>query len=395
MAGSLPGWLYPGPVRCIVRPPMALIDLEPKSSGSRGPFRAGGVLAFLVLSAAAAGVGYWFGRREPARPANDPVATVAPASAATPVAQPVAPPVAVPAVGATPAAPAATPDMAPLPAAAPAPGGPRLVSAVVSGPLEETLTAALGPGQQAVAAELTQVVNRLLVWSLQVSKDARRGDRIEVLFSPAPPGGSGPTHSQEPVVEALRYTSQKLGRTFAAYRWQAPGARYPHYWRADGTGVEERLVDGPIRDYEQVTSLVRDGRRHKGVDFRTPVGTPVYATFDGVVERRNWKFASNGNCLDVVDPATGRHAIFLHLDVVPRGMQKGRAVRKGEEIAASGNSGHSTAPHLHYQLEDASGKVLDPFKVHRTTRDAIPAADRPAFDAERARLDARLSAAPG
>jgi murein DD-endopeptidase MepM/ murein hydrolase activator NlpD len=269
------------------------------------------------------------------------------------------------------------------------------VSALVSGPLEETITAALGPGQQAVAAELTQVVNRLLVWSLQVSKDARRGDRIEILFSPAPPGGSGPTRSQEPVVEALRYTSQKFGRTFAAYRWQAPGAKYPHYWRADGTGVEERLVDGPIRDYEQVTSLVRDGRRHKGVDFRTPVGTPVYATFDGVVERRNWKFSANGNCLDLVDPATGRHAIYLHLDVVPKSVQKGRAVKKGEEIAASGNSGHSTAPHLHYQLEDASGKVLDPFKVHRTTRDAIPAADRPAFDAERARLDGRLSASPG
>jgi murein DD-endopeptidase MepM/ murein hydrolase activator NlpD len=69
-------------------------------------------------------------------------------------------------------------------------------------------------------------------------------------------------------------------------------------------------------------------------------------------------------------------------------------VRKGEEIAASGNSGHSTAPHLHYQLEDAGGKVLDPFKVHRTTRVALPAADRPAFEAERSRLDARLAAVP-
>ena len=365
----------------------------------------GGLVVFLLLAAAAAGVGYWFGRREPARPATEPAAPVA-QQVPPAIAPGASPPAAAPAAGgaqALPAAPApqasGSPSPAPAvaspPAAAPSPGGPRLVSALVSGPLEETITAALGPGQQAVAAELTQVVNRLLVWNLQVSKDARRGDRIEILFSPAPPGGSGPTHSQEPVVEALRYTSQKFGRTFAAYRWQAPGGKYPHYWRADGTGVEERLVDGPIRDYEQVTSLVRDGRRHKGVDFRTPVGTPVYATFDGVVERRNWNFSANGNCLDVVDPANGRHAIFLHLDVLPKSMQKGRAVKKGEEIAASGNSGHSTAPHLHYQLEDSSGKVLDPFKVHRTSRDAIPAADRPAFDAERARLDARLSAGPG
>ena len=378
---------------------MALIDLEPQSSGSRGPRRWGGLVVFVVLAAAAAGGGYWAGRREPARTATDP---------ATPVAQQVpqavppgapAPAAASPAGGtqAPPAAPAPQAPGAPASAAppvpAPAPGGPRLVSALVSGPLEETITAALGPGQQAVAAELTQVVNRLLVWSLQVSKDARRGDRIEILFSPAPPGGSGPTHSQEPVVEALRYGSQKFGKTFTAYRFQAPGAKVARYYREDGTEVEERLVDGPVRDYEQITSLVKDGRRHKGVDFRTGTGTPVYATFDGVVERRNWKFSANGNCLDVVDPATGRHAIFLHLDVVPKLMQKGRAVKKGEEIAASGNSGHSTAPHLHYQLEDSSGKVLDPFKVHRTTRASIPAAEKAAFDAERAKLDARLAAA--
>ncbi len=369
--------------------PMALIDLEPKSSGPRTPGRLGAFLLFVVLAVAAAGAGYWFGRREPSRSASVATTPVAAAPASPAVTAP--PPdggAPVPA-GAVPAPSAATPQAPPPP---PAADGPRRISAVVEGPLEESIASALGPGQQSLAAELTQVVNRLLVWNLQVSKDARRGDRIEILFSPAPPGGSGPTRSQEPVVEALRYDSQKFGRTFSAYRWQPPGAKYPHYWRADGTGVEERLVDGPIRDYEQVTSLVRDGRRHKGVDFRTPVGTPVYAPFDGVVERRNWKFSANGNCLDVVDPATGRRAIFLHLDVVPKSMQKGRAVKKGEEIAASGNSGHSTAPHLHYQLEDASGKVLDPFKVHRTTRASIPAADRPAFDAERARLDARLAA---
>ena len=369
---------------------MALIDLEPKSSGSRSSGRLGGILLLVVLAAGAAGAGYWLGRREPARSAPPP--DPQPAAARAPASPTVESP---PPVGGTPGLAVGAPALAlAAPPPPPAADGLRLVSAAVSGPLEESIAGALGPGQQALAAELTQVVNRILVWSLQVSKDARRGDRIEILFSPAPPGGSGATRSQEPVVEALRYTSQKLGRTFAAYRWQAPGARYPQYWRADGTGVEERLVDGPIRDYEQITSLVQDGRRHKGVDFRTPVGTPVYAPFDGVVERRNWKFSANGNCLEVVDPATGRRAIFLHLDVVPKSMQKGRSVRKGEEIAASGNSGRSTAPHLHYQLEDASGKVLDPFKVHRTLRAAIPAADGPAFEAERARLDARMAAKP-
>jgi len=346
----------------------------------------------VVLLVAATAAGYWLGRRESARPAPAPQAPAQPAAAAPlPAAAPASTP---PAAGApAPLAVAVVPAVTSPPgAAAPAAAtGPRRLSVTVSGPLEESIAAVLGPGQQAVAAELTQVVNRLLVWSLQASKDARRGDRLEILWRPAPPGGSGPTRSQEPVVEALRYDSQKLGKTFAAYRWQAPGAKYPRYLDASGTEIEGRLVGGPIREYEQVTSLVKDGRRHKGVDFRTPIGTPVYAPFDGVIERRNWKFSANGNCLDLRDPATGRHAIFLHLDVVPKSMARGRAVKKGELIAESGNSGHSTAPHLHYQLEDGSGEVLDPFKVHATTRESLPAADRAAFDAERARLDARLA----
>lgn len=366
---------------------MALIDFDPQSSGPRRSGRLGAVLLLVALVGVAAGAGYLFGRRGPV-----PAPVPAPATVPAPAAAEVAPaPAALPApAGAAPSIPApALPS--PAAAAAPAPTGPRRLSATLSGPFEETVTAALGPGSQPLAAELTQVANRLLVWSLQVAKDARKGDRIEILFSPAPPGGAGASGSQEPVIDALRFTSQKRGRTFAAYRWQAPGARYPRYYRADGSEVEERLVEGPIREYEQITSLVKDGRKHKGVDFRTPVGTPVYAPFDGVVERRNWKFAANGNCLDLLDPATGRHAIFLHLDVVPKAMQKGRAVRKGEQIAVSGNSGRSFAPHLHYQLEDAGGRVLDPFKVHRTRREALPPADLPAFEAERARLDALLS----
>ena len=379
---------------------MALIEMEPRSPGSRGG-RPGGVLVAVALVAIAAGIGFWFGRRAPdkapaptAATTAAPVASAAPAQAGAPAA---GSPAAAPVPGAAPSAQGAAVAPVAAPAttvATPAPAeatGPRLVSAVLSGPLEESIASALGPGQQALAAELTQVVNRLLVWSLQVSKDARRGDRIDILFSPAPPGGSGPTRSMEPVVEAVRYESQKFGKTFAAYRYAPPGARWPRYWRADGSSVEEQLVDGPIADYEQITSLVRDGRRHKGVDFRAPVGTPVHAPFDGTIVRRNWKFSANGNCLDLVD-AAGRHAIFLHLDVLPKGMQPGTRVRKGEEIATSGNSGHSTAPHLHYQLEDSGGKVLDPFKVHRATRTSIPAADRAAFDAERARLDARMAA---
>ncbi|WP_243338118.1 M23 family metallopeptidase, partial [Anaeromyxobacter soli] len=262
-----------------------------------------------------------------------------------------------------------------------------------------SIARALPPADRAIADQLTQVVNRLLVWDLQVARDGRKGDRLEILYTPSPPAAPGLPPSAEPVVEAVRYVSQKLGKAFSVYRFQAEGARWARYYREDGSELEEHIVDAPIGEYEQVTSLLRDGRRHKGVDYKAPVGSPVFAPFEGVIQRRNWNFRGNGNCLDILDPASGRHAIFLHLEVLPKEMIAGRRVKKGEQIALSGNSGHSFAPHLHYQLEDASGRVLDPFEVHKIEHRSLVAAARPAFEVRRGALDSALGgsaiAAPG
>jgi murein DD-endopeptidase len=366
------------------------IDPPPSSHNTR-PSRAGSRLVLvLVVALAAFGGGFWAGRStapDPQAPAAQGEAA-APAAPATPGAVAQGAPVAAPAPGS--AATAQAPG-APAPPVVPAATSARRTVVTLSGALEDSIAKALGTEDRAIAEQLSAVVNRLLVWDLRVSRDARKGDRLEIVWTAAEAAAPGVPIASEPVVEALRYASSKLGTVISAYRYQANGDRWPRYYRADGTEVESRLVGGPIGDYEQVTSLLWDGRRHKGVDFKAPVGSPVLAPFDGVIERRNWNFAVNGNCLDVRDPATGRRAIFLHLDVLPKEMAVGRRVTKGQVIASSGNSGRSYAPHLHYQLENASGKVLDPFEVHRTERRALPAGERPAFEAARARLDTTLS----
>ncbi|HYD39635.1 MAG TPA: M23 family metallopeptidase [Anaeromyxobacter sp.] len=363
-------------------------------------------IASLLLVSAGFVAGRWTapGGRMPitvSRGGAAPAPSSAPAAAPDAAQQALAPGQAAPAAaapapgpaGAGQPAPAALAPAAPAPAppAAALPPGPRRIVVTLAGPLENAIAAAVPPSDRGIADQLTQVVNRLLVWDLRVSRDGRRGDTLQIVYSPPGTLGISELGANEPLVEAVRYDSQKLSAIIAAYRWQPPGARWARYFRADGTEVEERLTDTPIAEYEQVTSLLRDGRRHKGVDFRVPVGTPVFATFDGVIERRNWNFAGNGNCLDVRDPATGRHAIYLHLDVLPKDMVPGRRVKKGEQIASSGNSGRSFGPHLHYQLESASGQVLDPFEIHPVERVKLDAAQRAAFELERARLDGALT----
>jgi murein DD-endopeptidase len=375
------------------------LDLPPSRSrppGRRGSLRGIAIVAALLATLAA---GFllgrasvrkgWFGGREGV---TEEASTAAPTPSATASSTPNATSTATVTPTPTPnptAAPAPTPSESST-ATSSAPGSPRRLLVTLSGPLEDGIAGALGAGDRRLASELTAVVNRLLVWDVHISRDARKGDRLEVIWTPPHAAAPGLPESGEPVVEAVRYASSKLGKVFAAYRFQEEGARWPRYFRPDGTELEPRLVDAPVSEYEQITSLLRDGRRHKGVDFKTPVGSPVHAPFDGVIERRNWNFAGNGNCLDIRDPASGRHAIFLHLDVLPKEMGVGRAVKKGQVIASSGNSGHSFAPHLHYQLEDAAGKVLDPFEVQRTEVRTLPAARKVAFEAQKARLDAML-----
>src|SRR5262249_33920384 len=160
------------------------------------------------------------------------------------------------------------------------------------------------------------------VWWINIPGDLRRGDRIELLFEERP--------SEEPFVHAIRFASIKAGKTFRAYRYKAADSAFPRYYGPSGEEVELRIKDAPLDDYEQVTSLVKDGRRHKGVDFKTPVSSKVKATFDGILTKRNWNWRGNGNCLEVTESGgQGRKALFLHLSELPKTAQLGTRVTKG------------------------------------------------------------------
>ncbi len=101
-------------------------------------------------------------------------------------------------------------------------------------------------------------------------------------------------------------------------------------------------------------------RMHSGVDFPTPRGTPIYATGDGVISFAGSK-SGYGNVVEVDHPLAGRQTRYAHLTRAAEGIQVGTAVRRGQIIAFSGNTGLSTGPHLHYEvrrLED--GQALNP-----------------------------------
>ena len=104
------------------------------------------------------------------------------------------------------------------------------------------------------------------------------------------------------------------------------------------------------------------------MDFKSPVGSKIYAPFPATVVRRNWSTRRNGLCLDL-QRSDGIRIYLLHLDKILPNVRVGTRVKTGQHIAFSGNTGRSTAPHLHYQIEKTQrGRVLDPLKMHNTSR---------------------------
>lgn len=88
-------------------------------------------------------------------------------------------------------------------------------------------------------------------------------------------------------------------------------------------------------------------RRHSGVDFAMPKGSPIYATGDGVVESVKYEFYGYGNQI-LIDHGFGYKTRYAHMHSI--GLAEGMKVKRGECIGLSGNSGRSSGPHLHYEV---------------------------------------------
>ena len=103
--------------------------------------------------------------------------------------------------------------------------------------------------------------------------------------------------------------------------------------------------------------ILHEARPHEGVDITAPTGTPIEAPANGVVKSAGWE-AGYGNTV-VIDHGFGIVTRFAHASRLL--VAVGAKVSRGQRIALVGNSGLSTAPHLHYEVH-VNGKPVDPLK---------------------------------
>ena len=223
-------------------------------------------------------------------------------------------------------------------------------------------------------------IARLMAWFLDVNKEMRNGDGLNVVYERL--GNEG----QFKILQLI-YTSNYLKKTIEANFYKERGAKYGGYFDRNGKEISQRIVkeQSPIDEYMEIVSLpgdFRKGRRgHAGTDFKAEVGTPIRSTFDGRVSRANWNRRANGYCIEVDHPNQKIKTRYLHLSRVL--VKRGQYVKQGEIIGKSGNTGRSFAPHLHYEVRGRSNKntVYNPFnfKYHKIYQRDISDQERGEF----------------
>ena len=157
-------------------------------------------------------------------------------------------------------------------------------------------------------------------------------------------------HSTEAEVDALirlsHFEQKKYGEVYEMLSDKkdllnhTPSIRPARGYQIRGFGMK----DDPFTGYK---------RFHAGLDIANKIGTPIYASADGVVKTTG--YGEDLGKYIILNHGFGYKTKYGHLSEIK--VQRGQKVRRGDVIALMGSTGYSTGPHLHYEVIKDNKKI--------------------------------------
>jgi len=175
------------------------------------------------------------------------------------------------------------------------------------------------------------------------------------------------------------------------YRFQTPDDGIVDYYDETGKSVKKFLVRKPV-----ATGILRSGfgdrnhpllgvmKFHTGVDWAAPLGTSIYASGNGVIDKVGWE-SGYGKYVKIRH-ANGYETAYGHMTAFARSIVPGARVRQGQVIGYIGSTGLSTGPHLHYEII-VNGHWVDPMRLKLPRGRVLEGPVLASFEQERNRLD--------
>lgn len=221
-----------------------------------------------------------------------------------------------------------------------------------------------------VPIEVMSEIIHAFSYDVDFQREIQPGDRYEVLYERYADGDGNLAK-----IGNILYASLTLsGRQLRLYRYTMADGR-ADWFNPKGDSVRKALLRTPV-DGAKITSgfgmrmhpILGYSLMHKGVDFGAPIGTPIYAAGDGVIQQIG-PFSSYGNYIRVKH--TSQYATaYGHISRFAGSLHVGSRVRQGQVIAYVGMTGRATGPHLHYEVL-VNGKQINPQSIKLPTGEKL------------------------
>jgi murein DD-endopeptidase MepM/ murein hydrolase activator NlpD len=272
-------------------------------------------------------------------------------------------------------------------------------------PLEsQSTSASVGDGDQARASSLyASLYNAGLVQGMQPESimqilrihayetDFRRrirgNDQVEYFFDVKDDAGI-----DSPPGELLYTSIATGGEAHRYWRFRTPDG-IVDYYDEFGNNSKKFLMRQPIRaENVRLVSgfgfryhpLLNMRRMHTGVDWAAPIGTPIMASGNGVVEEAKYK-GDYGNYVRI-SHANGYTTAYGHMSRFGPGIGVGAKVRQGQVIGYIGMTGLTQGPHVHYEVL-INSRHVDPSQLQVPQERRLEGRQLAEFQKERGRVD--------
>jgi murein DD-endopeptidase MepM/ murein hydrolase activator NlpD len=226
---------------------------------------------------------------------------------------------------------------------------------------------------------------RIYGFQVDFQRDIRKKDKYQIMYEIF-------LNEKKEIVEngeILFANLQLSGQDNSLYYFDKEGSE-GHYDKT-GKSVKKALMKTPINGARLSSPFGMrkhpiDGfnKMHRGTDFAAPMGTPIMASGDGVVQKAGW-CGGGGNCVKIRHNSTYQ-TIYAHMSKFARGIKSGVRVKQGQTIGYVGSTGKSTGPHLHYEVI-VNGKKVNSQKLKLPSGKILKGDERKLFETKKIKLE--------
>ena len=232
---------------------------------------------------------------------------------------------------------------------------------------------------------------QLYSFDIDFQRDIRKGNKIKIFFEIY-------TDSQNNYIKSGNINFSEIildDESYELYRFQSEGDEFVEYFNSDGKSATKALMKTPINGARLSSGfgmrkhpILGYNKKHQGVDFAAPTGTPIMAAGTGHIEF----VGNNGGAGKYIriKHLNGYKTSYSHLSKYASGILKNIKVRQGQVIGYVGNTGLSTGPHLHYEVI-FNGKRINPMKMKLPSGNQLKDKNLEIFLAEKERINAEVS----